>query len=162
VVAGSAVITKGCYWGLGRHIYYLSPEQIPNAFKYGVIIMTAPLLVGGALGRISFCLFLLSTLGTVLSTRVALWITIVLQILVNGSANILLYSSCGTQVVALWDQTVQADCIPYQRRINYLYFLSGLHAHLRGNANINSVEYAYRFISCHLSCDSAERSADRV
>jgi hypothetical protein len=59
---------------------------------------------------------------------VILWITIIFQVLVNGSANIVLYSSCGVQIAALWDPTIQANCIPYERRIDYLYFLSGLYS----------------------------------
>jgi hypothetical protein len=109
-------------------MYYLSEEQFMNAFKYGVVLMTAPLIIGTALGRISFCLFLLSAIGTAKATRVILWITIIFQVLVNGSANILLYSSCGLQIAAEWNPTIQANCIPYHSRIDYLYFLGGLYA----------------------------------
>jgi rhodopsin domain-containing protein len=125
MVAAGALSNRGVHWGLGRHVYYLSPEQITNSLKY-VVFMTAPGIFGIALGRASFCLFLLSTIGAEKRVRMVLWITLVLQMLVNVTAIILLYSSCGRHIAAVWDISIQAKCIPFTPISYYLYFLGGL------------------------------------
>jgi rhodopsin domain-containing protein len=130
-VATAALVTKGIFWGLGRHIYYLSPVQIQNVVKY-IVLMNAPVIVGVSLARASFCLFLLNTIGAERRVRLIIWITLILQGLVNVSQLILFYSSCGTHMNALWDVTVQAKCLPYTAMVNYLYFLGGLYPFLLG------------------------------
>jgi hypothetical protein len=123
-VAAGALVTRGLHWGLGRHIYYLSPDQIQNAVKY-IVLMTAPVVTGVMLGRISFCLFLLSTVGAERSVRATLWITLILQALVNVIAIILQYSSCGLHFSALWNHSIHARCLSYQSIYDYLFFLGG-------------------------------------
>jgi len=123
MVATGALITKSCSWGLGRHIYYLSGEQITNIAKY-IILAIVPGVLAVALGRASFCLFLISALGVDPIVRVILWITLILQALVGVTEIILQYSSCGNHIAALWDPQIHAKCIPIVSIIDYLYFLS--------------------------------------
>jgi len=123
MVATGALSTRACYWGLGRHIYYLSPDQITNVVKY-IILMIAPGVLAVALGRISFCLFLLSAVGVTRIVRVILWTLLILQALVNVTQIILEYSSCGLHIAALWDPTIHVKCIPFKSISDYLYFLS--------------------------------------
>jgi hypothetical protein len=125
-VAAGALTTRGVHWGLGRHIYYLTPIQIQNAIEY-VVLMDAPVIVACTLGRTSFCLFLLNTVGAKKSVRVILWVTIVLQAIINATHILLLYCSCGLQMDALWDLSIHAKCLSYSSMTDYLYFLGGLY-----------------------------------
>ena len=124
IVGAGVLTTRGVHWGLGRHIYYLQPEQVQNTIKY-VVLMDAPVIVASTLGRTSFCLFLLNTVGAQKSVRVILWVTIVLQLIINFLHIILLYCSCGVQMNALWDLSVHAKCLTYTSMSDYLYFLGG-------------------------------------
>jgi hypothetical protein len=126
MVAAGALTTRGVHWGLGRHIYYLTPTQIQHSIEY-VILMDAPVIVAATLGRISFCLFLINTVGAEKSVRRLLWVAIVLQILVNATHVIAFYCSCGLKINALWDLSIHAKCLSYSSMSDYLYFLGGLY-----------------------------------
>jgi hypothetical protein len=126
MVAASVLTTRGVHWGLGRHIYYLAPVQIQNAVKY-VVLMDAPVVIACSLGRASFCLFLISTVGAKKAVRVILWVTLILQALINATQIVLLYCSCGLQMSALWDPSIPAKCLSYASMSDYLYFLGGLY-----------------------------------
>jgi len=126
-VAAGAAMTKACQWGLGRHIYYLSPEQIMNVLKY-TILLSGPMMLSVMLGRVSFCFFLLSTVGTENLIRVLLWTALISQVLVNICYIVVQYSSCGSHITALWDNTVHAKCVPYNTMIDYLYYNSAWNA----------------------------------
>jgi rhodopsin domain-containing protein len=131
MAATGALVTRSCYWGLGRHIYHLSQEQIMNTFKY-IVLATAPAVLAVALGRASFCLFLISVIGVDENVRVILWITLVFQALVSATEIILQYSSCGPHIAALWNPMIHVKCIPNQSVLDYIYFLSGLYPCLLG------------------------------
>jgi len=127
MVAAGALTTRGVHWGLGRHIYYLTPTQIQHSIEY-VILMDAPVIVAATLGRISFCLFLINTVGAEKSVRRLLWVAIVLQILVNATHVIAFYCSCGLKINALWDLSIHAKCLSYSSMSDYLYFLGAWNA----------------------------------
>jgi hypothetical protein len=120
------LITKSCQAGLGRHIYYLSPEQIQNTMKY-ITIMVGPSIIAIMLARLSFCAFLLATFGPKKIARIILWAAIISQILINMSQFILQYASCGIHFAAQWDHTIHAKCVNFGIIIKYIYFLSGLY-----------------------------------
>jgi hypothetical protein len=124
LVVGGVLTTKACQWGIGRHIYYLTPEQIMNALMYSVLLV-GPLNLSTVLGRASFCLFLLSAIGTNLHVRILLWAALISQALINMSMIILQYSGCGSHLTAVWDTSIHAKCISYSMMIKYIYFTSG-------------------------------------
>jgi hypothetical protein len=117
------LITKSAQYGIGRHIYYLSADQILNAMKYSTI-MVAPLVLATMLARLSFCAFLLATFGPKKIARIILWIAIISQVLVNLSQVILQYAVCGIHVTAIWNRNPEIKCVSFSVIIDYLYFLS--------------------------------------
>jgi rhodopsin domain-containing protein len=117
-------MTESYCWGFGRHIYYLSPDELLQIRKYN-IIATGPLLASAMFGRISFCHFLLNTIGTEKVVRKLLYTALASQALVNVIGVILSYGACGSHVTANWDRRIQASCMSFTAQIYYLYFLSG-------------------------------------
>jgi len=123
ILITGVLITKSCQYGIGRHIYYLSPDQILNAMKY-TTVMVGPLVFATMLARLSFCAFLLATFGPKKIARVILWIAMVSQVLVNLSQVIIQYAACGTHISTVWNRNSETKCVSYATMINYLYFLS--------------------------------------
>jgi len=121
------ITTKACQWGIGRHIYYLAPEQIMNALKYSVFLV-GPLNLCVILGRASICLFLLSAIGTEPRVRILLWAALISQAIVGVFFIILQYSSCGSHLTAIWDLKVHAKCISYHTMIKFIYFAGAWNA----------------------------------
>ncbi|KAL3461997.1 hypothetical protein BJX64DRAFT_299804 [Aspergillus heterothallicus] len=98
----SALCTVSASYGLGTSVAELTYQQIVNVLKYAMISMPfgvfAPLL-----GRISFMLFLLSSVITVHKLRrKLLWGLIVLQTVINLIPCILQFTQCDP-VEALWN-----------------------------------------------------------
>jgi hypothetical protein len=108
-------MTESYHWGLGRHSYYLSPDQKVQFRKYndiaGGFMVASPMS-----GRISFCLFLLNAIGTRKVVQRLLYIAIVSQALVNLVGIILAYIGCGSRV---------ALCVSPAVLIGYAYLFSG-------------------------------------
>jgi hypothetical protein len=121
------LITKSAQYGIGRHIYYLSPDQISNATKYSTILV-GPLVLATMLARLSFCAFLLATFGPKKIARIILWIAIISQVLVNFSQVVLQYVICGTHVTAIWKRPPEIKCLNFSVVTDYLYFLSAWNA----------------------------------
>ncbi|KAL2826162.1 hypothetical protein BJY01DRAFT_229887 [Aspergillus pseudoustus] len=98
----SALCTVSASYGLGTSVQKLDYHQIVNALKYAMISMPFG-VVAPLLGRISFILFLLSSVITVHNfRRKLLWALIVLQTVINIIPCILQFTQCDP-VEALWD-----------------------------------------------------------
>jgi len=88
--------------GLGRHVYYLKPDERYLALKYGFLSLVWSYLCP-LFGRLSFCAFLLCVAKTDPRTKKwPIWTFIVLQIIVNVMASVLLLSTCGTHLEDLF------------------------------------------------------------
>ena len=97
-----------------------------NTAKYS-ILLTGPVILSCVLGRASFCLFLLSTIGTNIRVRILLWAALISQALVNISMIILQYANCGSHITAIWDTSIHAKCVGFDTMVKYLYFMGGLY-----------------------------------
>ncbi|OJJ61742.1 hypothetical protein ASPSYDRAFT_128681 [Aspergillus sydowii CBS 593.65] len=98
----SALCTTSTRFGLGASVMSLSYNQIVNVLKFAMVSMPfgvfAPLL-----GRISFILFLLSSVITAHNPRRKwLWVLIALQLVINIIPCILQFTQCHP-ASALWD-----------------------------------------------------------
>ncbi|KAI5203880.1 hypothetical protein E4T39_03931 [Aureobasidium subglaciale] len=111
--------------GLGRHVYFLEPDQRYLALKYGFISLVWSYLCP-LFGRLSFCAFLLCVAETDPRTKKwPIWMFIVLQIIVNVLACILLLSTCGTHLEDIWLLNLGnyfEYCLPIQVQTDYAYF----------------------------------------
>ncbi|KAI4737829.1 hypothetical protein E4T50_11708 [Aureobasidium sp. EXF-12298] len=111
--------------GLGRHVYYLKPDERYLALKYGFISLVwsyfCPMF-----GRLSFCAFLLCVAKTDPRTKKwPIWTFIVLQIIVNVLASVLLLSTCGTHLEDMFLLHLGNYfnyCLNIKIQTNYAYF----------------------------------------
>jgi hypothetical protein len=109
---------------MGRHIYYLSPEQIKQAVKFGYII--APFaFMSLVFGRVSFAVSLLALIGTKKWRRWLLYFIIVSQFVINMILIGVGLGQC-TPVRKQWDRTVPGTCLGYKTQLNVGYAQSGM------------------------------------
>ncbi|KAI4798037.1 hypothetical protein E4T45_11688 [Aureobasidium sp. EXF-8846] len=111
--------------GLGRHVFYLKPDERYLALKYGFISLVWSYLCP-LCGRLSFCAFLLCVAQTDPRTKKwPIWTFIVLQIIVNVMASVLLLSTCGTHLEDLFLLHLgnyYDYCLDISVQTNYAYF----------------------------------------
>ncbi|KAI4725631.1 hypothetical protein E4T49_06601 [Aureobasidium sp. EXF-10728] len=111
--------------GLGRHVFYLEPDNRYLALKYGFISLVWSYLCP-MFGRLSFCAFLLCVAKTdPLTKKWPIWTFIVLQIIVNIMASVLLLSTCGTHLEDMFLLHLGNYfnyCLKIDIQTNYAYF----------------------------------------
>lgn len=95
--------------GFGRHFIYLSPEERKDTVRVGFYSLAWGFLSPLA-GRLGFMVFLLFVAGIdPLIKKWWLYIFMFLQVVINLSAIIVLYTQCGSELDILWDPTKQAE-----------------------------------------------------
>jgi hypothetical protein len=109
VLVQAVLITISTYWGLGRHIHTLTEEQAAQAVKF-FFLYEGWGIASTAFGRISFSVFLLQFVIFNRKRKFLLYSFIVGQAIVNALTIILIYVQCGTQLAALWDKSIKANC----------------------------------------------------
>ncbi|OJI95839.1 hypothetical protein ASPVEDRAFT_35148 [Aspergillus versicolor CBS 583.65] len=98
----SALCTASTHYGLGASVMSLSYSKIVNVLKFVMISMPFGVLAP-LFGRISFILFLLSSVITVHNPRRKwLWVLVGLQLVINIIPCILQFTQC-QPASALWD-----------------------------------------------------------
>ncbi|KAK1807303.1 hypothetical protein LTR12_018351 [Friedmanniomyces endolithicus] len=126
-IAHAIVMTIAYHYGWGRHTQYLSDYQILNAVKW-ISVSQGMGVVAPALGRISFCLFMLQIVGlTSRWKRLSLHVTWMSQILINTVCVVMIYTQSGVHVSALWGAE-RAKCLDPSVQTIYGYFQSGFNS----------------------------------
>ncbi|KAL4783727.1 hypothetical protein BJX76DRAFT_348388 [Aspergillus varians] len=98
----SALCTASVYYGLGSSVMNLGHDDTVHLLKYTMISLPFG-VVASLLGRISFILFLLSSVITAHNPhRKVLWVLIGLQVIINIIPCVLQFTQC-KPVSALWD-----------------------------------------------------------
>ncbi|KAL5343245.1 hypothetical protein BJX70DRAFT_394245 [Aspergillus crustosus] len=98
----SALCTVSTSWGLGGSFTSLNYTQTVNVLKYVMISMPFG-VIAPLLGRVSFILFLLTSVITVHKLRrKLLWVLIALQVVINVIPCIVQFTQCDP-VDALWN-----------------------------------------------------------
>lgn len=82
-------------------------------------------LAGGALGRISFIIFVLGLLTSRLWHNIVLWILIALQVIVNAIFIIILFIQCPGHQSAIWEHSNKEKCWNTEIQADYGYFQGG-------------------------------------
>lgn len=110
--------------GLGRHLYYLSIEQLEVIFKWvwlGQIFWTAT----ATFTRVSVALFLLRMFQVVKIWRWSLY-ALACMTLASGIFGLVFLLAAGQPIAANWDLLVQATCWPSVKVIAVTYdYISG-------------------------------------
>lgn len=110
------------YHGLGRHEFYVKPEELEQAmhYLYGVMVLG---LWAATLARVSVAYMLLG-LNNSLAWRITLWAGITIQIANVVGANICLFLQC-SPLRAMWAVVPDAKCWSSVQAQTYGYVFAG-------------------------------------
>lgn len=104
-------ITIAQHWGLGRHIDTLTSNQMVHAIHYLVVSESFSIMTS-YFGRMSFSVFLLGIFGVVAQPqRIALFLIIILDTIVNIIVMVQIYAQCGTAIGAVWNPAAYPSAI---------------------------------------------------
>lgn len=124
-----ALTTETVRWGFGRHIYYLTPEQLVQSVKLSYIV--APFaFMSLVFGRVSFAASLFVLIGTKKWRRWLLYFIIVSQFVVNL---ILIGVGLGvcTPARKYWDRKTPGTCLSPKIHRNLGYAQGGTNTMVR-------------------------------
>lgn len=122
-VACNALFTVSAHFGMGRHVYYVSGEQLLQILKFETLAQPFGML-SPMLARISFAIYLLQLVGPWRLQRSILYLVVILEILVNVTSVILFLAQCGSHITAIWDRLSPEVryCLPAGIGVNFDYF----------------------------------------
>ncbi|KAK5682520.1 hypothetical protein LTS10_005648 [Elasticomyces elasticus] len=113
----SVALQVSYHYGLGRHYIYLTVPLSLSLIKWAYVAM-AFCIVGPALGRISFAIYLLQIIGRTQHTlKYPLWALIAVQAIFNTAMLGALYGTCGTDILAI--ATPNVGCFTPSRLFNF-------------------------------------------
>ncbi|KAK5723436.1 hypothetical protein LTR15_005134 [Elasticomyces elasticus] len=113
----SVALQVSYHYGLGRHYIYLTVPLSLQIIKWAYVAM-AFCIVGPALGRISFAIYLLQIIGRTQHTlRSPLWALIAVQATFNTALLGATYGTCGTNILAI--ATPNVGCFTPSRLFDF-------------------------------------------
>ena len=121
----ASLTTVSCFWGMGRHVDSLTPEQISNAIKWNMISQMVMIQVFG-FGKIAVIAFLIRIQEGIQSTRktlltAVLYFIAVSNIVLNITQLVLMLLGC-TPYQKLWNSDLPGKCVHLARARNVGYF----------------------------------------
>ncbi|KAJ5682195.1 hypothetical protein N7462_005360, partial [Penicillium macrosclerotiorum] len=118
---GSIMITLAIKQGFGQEVSEIDTSKVSKIILHDYLAQTFG-LAGGALGRISFIVFIIGLLVQRLSQRVILWVLVVLQVIINGMFIIIIFVQCPGHESAIWDHYGKEMCWNLHVQAYYGYF----------------------------------------
>ncbi|KAJ5358873.1 uncharacterized protein N7496_011286 [Penicillium cataractarum] len=120
-VIGSIMVTLAIKLGFGQELSSINTSNVSKIIMHDYLTQTFG-LAGGALGRISFIVFIIGLLVQKRSHRIILWILIGLQVIVNSIFIIILFVQCPGHASAIWAHSGKAKCWDLHVQAYYGYF----------------------------------------
>ncbi|KAJ5987423.1 hypothetical protein N7451_011788 [Penicillium sp. IBT 35674x] len=118
---GSVMITLGIQHGFGQKVGDIGADDVSKVIMYDYLTQTFA-LAGGALGRISFIVFVIGLLVSKQWHRVVFWILVAMQVLVNSMFVIILFVQCPGHASAIWEHSDKSKCWNTKVQAYYGYF----------------------------------------
>lgn len=115
------MITVATKHGFGKNVGALSNGSVSKVIMFDYLAQTFG-LAGGALGRVSFIVFVLGLLVSRQWHRVVFWTLIALQLIVNSMFIIILFVQCPGHASAIWEHSDKAKCWNTRVQAYYGYF----------------------------------------
>lgn len=123
-ITGASLVSVASMAGLGRHIYYLSQDQLSRAIKF--VSLSQPFCVMSfSLSKIAVALLLIRILTP--AFRRGAWFLYPLtgiQLLLGIVVSIVQFAQC-SPTRSLWDLSLPLKCWPFTVLQNFLYTLGG-------------------------------------
>lgn len=117
------MLTIGIKRGFGRNEDDLDSNSISKVVIFDYLTQTFG-LAGGALGRVSFIVFIVKLLASRKWHRVVFWVFIGLQVVVNSMFIVILFVQCPGHGSAIWDHD-KPKCWNTLVQAYYGYFQGG-------------------------------------
>lgn len=118
------MITLAIKQGFGQDLSSIETPNIPRIIMFDYLAQTFG-LAGGALGRISFIVFIIGLLVQKRSERIILWTLVGLQVVINCTFIIIIFVQCPGHTSAIWDHSGKAKCWSLHVQAYYGYFQGG-------------------------------------
>lgn len=118
------MITLAIKMGFGQELSSINTPNVSKIIMHDYLTQTFG-LAGGALGRISFIVFIIGLLVQKRSHRIILWILVGLQVIINSIFIIILFVQCPGHASAIWDHSGKAKCWDLHVQAYYGYFQGG-------------------------------------
>lgn len=122
------MITLGIQYGFGQKVGDINAANVPKVIMFDYLTQTFA-LAGGALGRISFIVFVIGLLVSKQSHRVIFWGLVAMQVLVNLMFIIILFVQCPGHASAIWEHSDKSKCWNTKVQAYYGYFQGGKKDH---------------------------------
>ncbi|KAJ6109220.1 hypothetical protein N7486_001454 [Penicillium sp. IBT 16267x] len=106
---GSIMITLGIQHGLGQKVGEIRTANVPKVITFDYLAQTFA-LAGGALGRISFIVFVIGLLVSRQWHRGIFWGLVALQLIINSMFIIILFVQCPGHASAIWEHSDKSKC----------------------------------------------------
>ncbi|KAJ5180602.1 hypothetical protein N7492_003812 [Penicillium capsulatum] len=123
---GSIMITLGIECGFGRGMQETT-APVAKVIMYDYLAQTFA-LAGGALGRVSYIVFIERLLGSRLSYKVILWTLVALQGMVNVLFIVIMFVQCPGHMSALWNHPGKEKCWDARVQAYYGYFQGAMNS----------------------------------
>lgn len=118
------MITLAVHFGFGQEVSTLSDTAVSKVILHDYLAQTFG-LAGGAIGRVSFIVFIIGLLVQKSSQRITLWVLVSLQVAVNLLFIIIIFVQCPGHESAIWDDTGKKKCWDLHVQAYYGYFQGG-------------------------------------
>ncbi|KAJ5752600.1 hypothetical protein N7520_009517 [Penicillium odoratum] len=118
---GSVMTTIGIQHGFGQEVDDISTVNVPKVIMYDYLAQTFA-LAGGALGRVSFIVFVIGLLVSRQWHRVVFWGLVAMQLIVNSMFIIILFVQCPEHASAIWEHSEKSKCWNTRVQAYYGYF----------------------------------------
>lgn len=144
------MITLAVKLGFGQELSSIDAPNVPKIIMHDYLAQTFG-LAGGAMGRISFIVFVVGLLVQKRSHRIILWILVGLQLVVNCVFIIILFVQCPGHASAIWDHSGRAKCWDPRVQAYYSYFQGCKLSFSRGWSSRQFADRPHSVQLCHRS-----------
>ncbi|KAJ5938112.1 hypothetical protein N7454_004454 [Penicillium verhagenii] len=118
---GSIMTTLGIKHGFGQKVDDIDTSNVPTVIMFDYLAQTFA-LAGGALGRVSFIVFVIGILVSRQWHRVVFWGLVAMQLIVNSMFIIILFVQCPGHASAIWEHSAKSKCWNTRVQAYYGYF----------------------------------------
>lgn len=118
------MITLGIQHGFGQKVGDIDADDVTKVIMFDYLTQTFA-LAGGALGRISFIVFVIGILVSKQWHRAVFWGLVAMQVLVNSMFIIILFVQCPGHASAIWEHSDKSKCWNTKVQAYYGYFQGG-------------------------------------
>ncbi|RJE18317.1 hypothetical protein PHISCL_09344 [Aspergillus sclerotialis] len=121
LITGTAMITAGVKYGLGRHTSDISKSDASTVIQYDYLAQTFG-IAASYTGRLAFAIYIVGILGVQGIHRIALWALMCAQLATNLISILIMFLQCPGHGSAIWNWPQGGGCWHPRVQAYYGYF----------------------------------------